>query len=668
MMLAELGAGCLLAALALAIFAAALGFWAGWRADVAAGRLARRALYAAAIAVGLASAALETGFLVHDFQIGYVFMHSDRSTPLGLLASGFYGGQEGSLLYWALVLGILASAALAASPGLPRLRAYAVGVLGSILAFILVVLVFAASPFETLPLRPTDGLGLNPVLRDGGMLIHPPFLLAGYSSFAVPFAFVMAALLAGRQDPAWLAATRRLALVSWGLQGTGLALGMWWAYHVLGWGGYWGWDPVENLALMPWLATTAYLHAAQIQERRGQLKAWNHGLLILAFLLTIFGTFVVRSGVIESVHSFAVSPLGPWFFAFLVLAVAFSGSLIATRSASLKPERSLESLISREGAFLLNNLLLLGLVSAIFWGTILPLVSGLITGRRLVAGPTYYERVAGPLLLLLLLLLAVGPLLPWRRAGWRWLGALRWPALAAGAAGGLALLAGVRTPLAVVLWAALAAAATTSLREFGQGLAFARRLPGALPAAAAGLARRHRRRYGAYLAHLGIVLLAAGVAGSQLWQQDRQLVLRPGESAGLGAYRLEYTGSSRRDLGDRIQTVATLRLGQETLEPGRTVYPDLGQSLSQVAIRSTPLEDLYVVLTGVNPDGSAGFRVFVNPLVSWIWSGAALMILGLLAGNLTPFQRHPAPAPSSAALSEGRRPRVRAPGPAGRTV
>src|ERR1700682_2580082 len=290
MILAFLGSGALLAGLVLAGFSALLSFWAGWRENAVMVQVGRRAFYGAAVMVVLASVVLEVALLTHDFSLAYVTEHTDLSLPTALVAAGFYGGQEGSLLYWALVLGVLGSVSLVASATLGvRLAGYAAGVLASIVSFLLVVLVLVASPFQLLSATPPDGLGLNPVLRDGGMLTHPPVVLAGFASFAIPFSFAAAALLAGKTDAGWIAHTRRFALMAWGLQSTGLVLGMWWAYHVLGWGGYWGWDPVENVAFMPWLATTAYLHSSQVQERRGRLRGWNFWAFLLGFLVVVFG-------------------------------------------------------------------------------------------------------------------------------------------------------------------------------------------------------------------------------------------------------------------------------------------------------------------------------------------------------------------------------------------
>src|SRR5213083_1589330 len=370
LILGYLGAGALLAALVLAGFSALLSFWAGWRESDLFVQVGRRAFYAATAMTVLAALVLEVALVTHDFSLAYVTEHTDLATPIALVAAAFYGGQEGSLLYWTLILGLLGSASLIASTALGgRVAAYAAGILASILAFFLFVLAVVASPFDLLSVTPPDGLGLNPILRDGGMLIHPPVVLAGFASFAIPFAFACAALMAGRADASWIRHTRRFALLAWSLQTTGLLLGMWWAYHVLGWGGYWGWDPVENVALMPWLATTAYLHSAQVQEKRGRMRAWNFGLVILAFLLVVFGTFIVRSGVVPSVHTFAVSAIGPWFLGFLAACLVFSGALLATRARAGAPvARRPADPVSREGAFVLQNVLLVGVVAVVFWG------------------------------------------------------------------------------------------------------------------------------------------------------------------------------------------------------------------------------------------------------------------------------------------------------------
>jgi cytochrome c-type biogenesis protein CcmF len=640
-LLGYLGAGALLAGLVMGGFSALLSFWAGRQEYAIMVQVGRRAFYAAAAMTVVAGILLETALLTHDFSLAYVTEHTDLSMPMSLVAASFYGGQEGSLLYWAVILGVLGSASLVASAALGvRLAAYAAGLLATILTFFLLVLALVASPFDLLSITPPDGLGLNPVLRDAGMLIHPPVVLAGFASFAIPFCFAAAALLAGRGDATWIAHTRRFALLAWSLQTTGLLLGMWWAYHVLGWGGYWGWDPVENVALMPWLATTAYLHSSQVQERRGRLRAWNFSLVITAFLLVIFGTFIVRSGIVPSVHTFAVSAIGPWFLAFLCICIVFSAALLTFRSSTLGVTRAgTAPVVSREGAFVVQNLLLVGVVAVVMWGTILPLVTGMLGGER-VADASYYERAAGPLFVLLLGLMAAGPLLPWRRAGVATLRALRWPAAAAAVVLVVLFAGGVRSVAALVALPLASGAAATAFTEYGRALTRTR-----LDRARLGrLLARRRRRYGAYLAHLGLVVLVVGIAASHFWQQEKDVTLTPGQQVTVGGYTLAYTGSLQRQFADHTEYVAAMRFGDQTLEPSRAVYAGLGgQSLTHVAISTTPLADVYVVLASANDDGSASFRVFANPLVTWIWAGGAIIILGVVLGNAG--ERSPAVEP-----------------------
>ena len=621
--LGYLGAGALLAGLVMGGFSALLSFWAGWRETDVFIQVGRRAFYAAAAMTAIAALLLEVALLTHDFSLAYVAEHTDLSTPMPLVAAGFYGGQEGSLLYWTLILGLLGCASLVASARIgARVAAYAAGILALILSFFLFVLAVVASPFDLLSITPPDGLGLNPVLRDGGMLIHPPVVLAGFASFAIPFAFACAALLAGRADAAWIRHTRRFALLAWSLQSAGLLLGMWWAYHVLGWGGYWSWDPVENVALMPWLATTAYLHSSQVQEKRGRLRTWNFGLVILAFLLVVFGTFIVRSGVVPSVHTFAISAIGPWFFAFLFACIVFSAALIAFRAGGARAHVEPAPAVSREGAFVLQNLLLIGVIAVVFWGTILPLVSGML-GTERVVGAAYYERAGGPIFVVILGLMAVGPLLPWRQAGSASLRAIRWPAATASVVLVGLLVVGIRSIPALLAFPLAAGVAATVFTEYGRAFKKPRTI------------LRKRRRYGAYLAHVGLVVVVAGLAASHFAQQEKDVTLRPGETVTVSGYTLTYTGSEQRELQDHTDFVAAMRFGDKTLEPSRATYGGLGgQALTHVAITTTPTSDVYVVLAATGTDGSASFRIFVNPLVTWIWAGGAVIILGVVLGNV----------------------------------
>src|SRR6267143_6305232 len=545
LMLGFLGAGTLLAALVMGGFSTVLSFWAGWQQNAVMVQVGRRAFYAATAMILLAAAVLEWALLSHDFSVAYVTEHTDLSLPTALVAAGFYGGQEGSLLYWVLVLGILGSVSLVASASLGvRLAAYAAGVMATIVSFFLVVLVIVASPFGLLAVTPPDGLGLNPILRDGGMLIHPPVVLAGFASFAIPFSFAAAALIAGRTDEAWIAHTRRFALMAWSLQTAWLVLGMWWAYHVLGWGGYWGWDPVENVALMPWLVGTAFIHSIQMQERRGMLKAWNILLIMVAFFLSIFGPFVVRSGILASVHAFALSSIGPYFLSFLALAIVGSLGLFFWRLPQLKSDNQLDSLLSRESRFLINNLLFLGIVFAIFWGTIYPLVAEALADQKVSVGPPYFKQTAGPLLGAVLLLMGIGPLMPWRGASREHL-VNNFLIPVAGTIFGLAILLilGMRDPFAGIGFGLCLFVLGTILQEFVRGALARHHATGESYIAALGnLIRRNNRRYGGYVVHLAILLIGAGAVGSQVYQQQTQATLAPGQSVSLGNYTITANG------------------------------------------------------------------------------------------------------------------------------
>ncbi len=368
----------------------------------------------------LASAALVVSFLIHDFGVRYVAEQSSLSMPWYYITAAFYGGQEGSLLYWSLMLSVFSAIFVFTAKRAPAaLVPYALATLMGIQVFFLLLLTTASNPFARVPIAPLDGNGLNPLLMDPGMLVHPPMLLMGYMSFSLPFAFAIAALITGYLNSDWLRAIRRWTLAAWAIQTTGLILGAWWAYHVLGWGGYWGWDPVENAALLPWLTATAFLHSTMVQERRGMLKVWNLFLVIASFALSIFGTFEVRSGVISSVHSFAYSDIGGFFLTFLLIVVVFSSGLFLFRLPKLRPEQDFDSVVSREGVFLFNNLLLLGIAFATLWGTIFPLISAAIRRQTMTVGPPFYTQVISPLFAVLILAMGVGPLLAWRRTSIR---------------------------------------------------------------------------------------------------------------------------------------------------------------------------------------------------------------------------------------------------------
>src|SRR6478672_7102318 len=547
--MAELGRAALIVTLGLALYAVIGG---GVAAALGRRRLAlsaRNALVASFFSTLVATSVLVAGFLRDDFSLAYVAGHSSRALPLPYKISAFWGGQEGSLLLWLLVL--TAYSALAVWLARKRARDLVVWVT-PVLAGIAVgfswLLVAVSSPFDTIPAA-ADGNGLNPSLQNPYMVAHPVFLYLGYVGLAVPFAFAMGALLSGRTDERWIVATRRWTIVAWTALGVGQLLGAHWAYVEVGWGGYYAWDPVENAALMPWLAATAFLHSVMIQEKRGMLRVWNVTLVSLAFCLSLFGTFLTRSGVVTSIHSFTKSSIGPWFLGFIVVAVVFAVGMIWLRLPQLRTTAKLESLVSREAAFLYNNLLLVALCLTILWGTAWPMVSEAVRGETMVVGRPYFDfflRIFG---LPLLLLMGIGPLIAWRRASLRGLTrTFAWPAAVALATGvGLiALGAGSSTP-GLVAYTFSAFVLATIVHEFARGTR-ARKALGATswPGAFSSLVSRNRRRYGGYVVHAAIVLLAIGVAGSSAFDKVSDAKLTKGESMRVGDYTLVYRSLSER--------------------------------------------------------------------------------------------------------------------------
>jgi cytochrome c-type biogenesis protein CcmF len=637
--MASLGQICVVGAFAMALYAivsSIVGVRVRSRELVASGS------HAAWAVTGLISAAAVTllvAFSIHDFSLRYVWEHSSRAMSMDLVLAAFYSGQQGSLLYWAWTLSIFSAIVLwqQRRPGPHRVfMPYVVVVLMLIEAFMTLLLGFVASPFEALPRPPAEGVGLNPLLYDEGMRIHPPMLLAGLMSWSVPFAFAIAALATGKLGNEWVALSRRYAMVAWVILGLGNVLGAWWAYHVLGWGGYWGWDPVENVALMPWLVGTAFIHSIQMQERRGMLKAWNILLIMVAFFLSIFGTFVVRSGILASVHSFALSAIGPYFLSFLALSMAASLGLFFWRLPKLKSENQLDSLLSREASFLMNNLLFLGIVFAIFWGTIYPLVAEAIADQKVSVGPPYFKQVAGPLLGAILLLMGIGPLLPWRRASREHL-LSNFLMPFAGTLAGLAILLilGMRDPFAGIGFGLCLFVLGTVVQEFVRGVLARHRATGENYLAGLwNLIRRNNRRYGGYIVHLSILLIGTGAVGSQVYQQETQATLAPGQSVSLAGYTITANGiQTNREPGVKV-IQGVLSVNGQDLRPEKQFFDNFPQQpSSRVGLRSTPFEDLYVVLgswEGDGPTAKVGLAVFVNPLVSWIWAGGVLLLLGTL--------------------------------------
>lgn len=637
MHVSDLGVIALVLALAFSVYtllAAVLGAVRAFPPLVAS---ARRGVLAVMFLLLLASAALAVSFLNHDFGVVYVANQSSRALPWYFVAAAFYSGQEGSLLYWALMLSIFSALFVATSRRAPAtLVPYVIATLMGIELFFVLTLVTVSNPFVRFSRAPADGAGLNPLLRDPGMLIHPPTLLLGFMSFSLPFAFAVAAMITGRLDGEWLRSLRRWMLAAWSIQTAGLLLGMWWSYHVLGWGGYWEWDPVENAALFPWLVATAFLHSTMVQERRGMLKVWNLGLVIAAFALSIFGTFEVRSGLISSVHSFAYSAIGGFFLAFLCVVVLLSLGLFLWRLPALRPEQEFDSVVSREGSFLLNNFLLVGMAAATMWGTLFPLISQAFGQLSETVGAPFYNQVDGPLGAALLLAMGVGPLLAWRRTSshvlWR---NLLTPILLAAACALLLPLCGVRDVAANIGFTICVFAAGSVLYELWRGMRVRHRHGEPYPVALVLLIQRYRRRYGGYIVHLGLILLAAGMIGSHAFQQEVDANLRSGQSLVIGGYRLVFFGNADVTYPDVETIAAQVQVwhdGQLTgfIYPARNFYPNFqNEPASAIAITSdTRLTDLYVFLADWQGPSRAALRVFLNPLVPLIWCGGLFMLCG----------------------------------------
>lgn len=620
---------------------------------------ARNAAVMLAAVSTVAIATLTAGFLSQDFSIAFVADTSSRSMPLGLTISALWGGQEGSLLFWTWALTVFSAVAAWRMTCRDHLLApWGIGTLALIGLFFLSVLVFVSSPFQRLVVPPADGRGLNPLLWDSGMQIHPPMLLMGYMSFTIPFAFASSILASGRLSQSWLREMRNWMLGAWAIQGLGLLLGAWWAYRVLGWGGYWGWDPVENVALFPWLVATAYIHSALAQERRGQLRAWSVGLVLAAFALSIFGTFVVRSGILTSVHSFALSDVGPIFLIFVGIVLMVAVLAFIYRLPMLRAPLPIESLASKEASFLLNNLILLAIAVAVFWGTVFPIISELVQGSRIAVGPPFYAQVTVPLLLLLLSLLGIGPLLAWRRttraAAWR---ATRWPLLAAVTISAVLAAMGMRTGLAMLGFGLAALVISGALLEVARSLRSSPPSPdGKHPTGFQFVGTR--RRLGSHIAHLSVAIFAIGVIGSSSFGQEAAVTLAPGESTTIDDYTVTFRGLRTKAEPGLTSIIADLDVDRDTdeparLTPARRVHSGWeNQPTSDVAIRTTfpALDDLYVLLDDWDPNGtSASFRIRVNPLVPLLWTGGALYFAGLLvvAWPVRAPRRPPRIAPAS---------------------
>jgi cytochrome c-type biogenesis protein CcmF len=643
--MSQIGSFALLLALALCTYSFLAGLLALVIKGPGSGRLgetARRAGIASFAIVFLAALVLVVAAFQNDFSIAYIFHHSNRDLPAPYKFATLWSGQEGSLLFWALLLSAYGLVLRLRYKTDVRLFAHASVIIAAVQVFFLLLLNFAANPFGVMQgSLPADGNGLNPLLQYPEMVIHPPMLYLGYVGFTVPFAFALAALIMRYPGEKWIQITRRWTMVTWGFLTCGVFLGAHWAYSVLGWGGYWGWDPVENASLMPWLTGTAFLHSVMMQEKRGMLKTWNMWLIFSTFMLSIFGTFLTRSGVVSSVHAFAQSSIGDWFVAFLAIIFATCLIFYVKNRSHLRTEHKLESLISRESSFLFNNLLLLVACFTVLWGTLFPVLSEWVQGTKVTVGPPFFNRVNVPVALLLLLLTAVGPLLAWRRTSVESLKRnFLWPAIGALATGGLLVALGMRPwkdvsyfySLMTIMLSVLVA--LTVISEFVRGGRVIGRHTGQnLFSSMVQLAHRNTRRYGGYIVHFGVIVIMIGFAGS-VFNQDKEQEMGFGDKMTIGAYTLvcqSYTQDDNPNYGSEWAVMNVFKGGKQiaTLNPERRFYKASQQTSTMVANRSTPQEDLYVVYEGQNLDtGRPIIKVHLNPLVMWIWVGVWIIIAG----------------------------------------
>ncbi len=625
--MADLGRAALVVSLGLTLYAFVAGTIGALQKRRRLADSARNALVAAFGSTVVAAAVLALALVHHDFSFVYVYNHTSRGLSTIYALSAFWGGQEGSLLLWLLVLtGYGALAAVLNRRLLRDLIVWVVPVVAGIAAFFSLVLVAVSSPFQT-QVRALDGLGLTPSLQNPYMVAHPPMLYLGYVGLTIPFAFAAAAMLSGHTDERWIVATRRWTLAAWMFLGFGQLLGAHWAYVEVGWGGYYAWDPVENAALMPWLAATAFLHSVMIQERKGMLKIWNMILVALAFELAVFGDFLTRSGVIQSIHSFAQSSIGAWFLGFVVVTTLFSVALILWRLPLLRARTKLESALSREATFLYNNLFLVALCLTVLWGVLFPVLSDLFLGQSRTMSRPYYDfflRIFG---LPLLLLMGIGPLVAWRRASVRGLlKSLRWPIGAAAVAGAalIALGAGSSRPGLIAYTFSVFVLATIVV-ELVRGT----RATGSLFQ----LIGRNRRRYGGYVVHASIVLLAIGIAGSSAYGSVKEQKLLVGQSMTVAGHTITYRGleQTRSSTANELRAVLTLS-GREhgTIRSGVNNY-FTGDTSKEVGIHTDWLraEDTYVIFDQQEGNG-VFFKVLIKPLVNLIWLAGFVFLGGSL--------------------------------------
>ncbi len=649
----NLGALSLILAFCFAAYSVLASLIGKWRSKPFLLVSAQRAVYTVWALVSVASGILVYALIVGDYRLAYVAAHSNKAMPVYYKFAAWWGGQEGSLLFWAFLLSTYSAVVVFTNRGKFReMMPWVTSVLMTTLAFFLVLDTFVLSPFQVFEagkgniVNLGDGQGLNPLLQYWTMVIHPPMLYLGYVGFTVPFAFAFASLVTKQPGDAWIATTRRWTIVTWLFQSTGILLGAGWAYAVLGWGGYWGWDPVENASLLPWITATAFLHSVMMQEKKGMMKVWNMVLISATFFLCIFGTFLTRSGVVSSVHAFSQGPIGKYFVTFLAIGIAGTIYLILDRLQYLKSESHLESVLSRESSFLFNNLILLASCFAVLWGTLFPVISEAITGDKISVDKPFYDRINVPIGLFLLFLTGVGPLIAWRKSSFESLRrAFLWPTVA-----GVALMigligGGVRHPYALLSFGLCLFVAVTIGMEFYKGArAIGAKQGKNLVMAGIELTHRNTRRYGGYLVHMGIVLMFIGFTGSA-FNKDATIEVGRGTVASIGNYQLRIADLADGENENYVWNKATIAVSKNgadlgTLQPERRLYKASKQPTSEVAIRRRLNEDLYLNFAGMSGDNTkAVIQAFVFPLVSWIWLGYWVLLFGTLVCLVPPKVR-----------------------------
>jgi cytochrome c-type biogenesis protein CcmF len=637
----NIGALAVLLAFCLAIYAVAGSVTGKLKRNLFLIVSAERAVYGVWFLITLASAILVSALVTGDFRFSYAAEHSNRAMPTIYKFTAWWGGQEGSLLFWSWLLSSYAGVVIFTNRRRHRdFMPYVVAVLSTVQTFFLLLNTFVASPFKMLAVDKAitavpDGNGLDPLLQYPAMAIHPPMLYLGYVGFAVPFAFAIASLITRQPGDGWIHTTRRWTMVTWLFQSCGVALGMAWAYHVLGWGGYWGWDAVENASVLPWLGGTAFLHSVMMQEKKGMMKVWNMVLVSATFFLCIFGTFLTRSGVVNSVHAFAQGSIGKYFVSFLAIGIAATIFLILDRLEYLKSEAQLESVISRESSFLFNNLVLLASCFAVLWGTLFPVISEAVSGEKISLDAAWFNRLMIPIGLFLLILTGVGPLFAWRRTSTDSLRRnFQWPGIVSVVLVVALILAGVRSFYALISFGFCLFVALTIVIEFYKGAKqIAAKSQFNFARAVVELTHRNTRRYGGYVVHMGIVFIFIGFTGAA-FNQNRIDEVKPGDSVTLGSYRLTVKAIHEGDNPNYLWQNASIEVTKNgepagLLTPEERMYKASRHATHEVALRQRLNEDLYINFAGMNGD-RAVIQSYVFPLVDWIWIGALTLIFGTL--------------------------------------